>query len=310
MSTPLEVLAGWLLVGSLCLTGCQRAEKPPTPPPDHDPIRERLSDEDHLGWQTYLAYCVGCHGEAGDGQGPAAPFLSPRPRDFTRGIYKFTSTPAGQLPTDADLMRTLDRGLHGSAMPHFSLLSRAQKQALIEILKDFSPRFTEELPAATITFHANPFEIDPEFPEELEDAIRLGEEVYHAKAQCWSCHPIYAESERLAEIESTISVKIQRENPHLSVAKEDQWGEVIPPPDFRKDPMKSVRSLEDLYRVLGAGVGGTAMPSWNGVLTAEELWGLSYYVDSLVKEGRKQRAERLEALKLEAEKLEGSTSQP
>lgn len=38
---------------------------------------------------------------------------------------------------------------------------------------------------------------------------------------------------------------------------------------------------EDLYRTIGAGIGGAAMPGWKGVLEEEQLWALVYYVQFL-----------------------------
>ena len=43
----------------------------------------------HHGKVLYATYCAGCHGEAGDGKGPAASMLIVKPRDFTSGLYKF-----------------------------------------------------------------------------------------------------------------------------------------------------------------------------------------------------------------------------
>jgi len=48
-----------------------------------------------LGRQVYEKRCLACHGVSGDGAGPAAEYLTPRPRDYRRGIFKFTSTPYG-----------------------------------------------------------------------------------------------------------------------------------------------------------------------------------------------------------------------
>ena len=45
-----------------------------------------------LGKQVYFRRCVGCHGEKGDGNGPSARFLNPKPRNFTSGTFKFRST--------------------------------------------------------------------------------------------------------------------------------------------------------------------------------------------------------------------------
>jgi mono/diheme cytochrome c family protein len=42
------------------------------------------------------------------------------------------------------------------------------------------------------------------------------------------------------------------------------------------------RQREDLYRVISAGVGGAAMPTWKGAIPEENLWALAYYVQSLV----------------------------
>ena len=62
-----------------------------------------------LGQDVYLKRCVQCHGVNGDGNGPVAASMYPRPRDYTRGIFKFTSTPYGTKPRREDLMATLDR---------------------------------------------------------------------------------------------------------------------------------------------------------------------------------------------------------
>src|SRR5438105_7900232 len=45
------------------------------------------------GQRVFARYCAVCHGPDGRGNGPAAPSLIPRPRDFTLGLYKFKSTP-------------------------------------------------------------------------------------------------------------------------------------------------------------------------------------------------------------------------
>src|SRR6185436_11374869 len=51
------------------------------------------------GKALYEKYCLQCHGDKGDGQGPAALHLRPMPRDFTRGKFKVRTTPNGSLPT-------------------------------------------------------------------------------------------------------------------------------------------------------------------------------------------------------------------
>ena len=74
------------------------------------------------GYALYRRHCQHCHGSSGDGNGPTADFLFPRPRDYRMGLYKFTSTPYNQKPTRADLRKTIVEGLHGTSMPAFEAL--------------------------------------------------------------------------------------------------------------------------------------------------------------------------------------------
>ncbi|WP_233578856.1 c-type cytochrome [Tautonia sociabilis] len=86
------------------------------------------------GQALYHRHCLHCHGVSGDGQGPTAPFLYPRPRDYRRGLYKFTSTDYGKKPTRDDLRRTISNGIDGTSMPAF----RAQLEPIeIEQLIDY-----------------------------------------------------------------------------------------------------------------------------------------------------------------------------
>ena len=66
-----------------------------------------------------------------------------------------------------------------------------------------------------------------------------------------------------------------------STVKDSQWGAPIRAPDFHVDRIKTGIELDTLVRVIAAGVGGTAMPTWAGSLDAEQLWGLAYYVRQL-----------------------------
>ena len=53
------------------------------------PMEELASKQELLnhGKSVYQSRCLGCHGQKGDGKGPASLFLDPKPRDFTSGIY-------------------------------------------------------------------------------------------------------------------------------------------------------------------------------------------------------------------------------
>src|SRR2546426_7839811 len=79
--------------------------------------RSLLAQDTTAGKKVYVKWCAGCHGDGGAGDGAAAAYMLPRPRNFTGGLYKIRTTANGQLPTDADLLRAIDDGLPGSAMP-------------------------------------------------------------------------------------------------------------------------------------------------------------------------------------------------
>src|SRR5947209_15489798 len=83
---------------------------------------------------VYEHACASCHGKDGRGDGPAAfsigKYRAPRPRDFTRGRFALRSTPTGTLPTDDDLLRTVEHGIPGW-MPSFRGLTAGERRLAI-----------------------------------------------------------------------------------------------------------------------------------------------------------------------------------
>jgi mono/diheme cytochrome c family protein len=90
------------------------------------------------GQRVYDVYCIGCHGEKGDGNGKAAAMLVVKPRNFVNGDYRFFHFgEPGPLPTDASLTMTIRNGLPGSAMPAFPLLSEQEVADVRSYIKSF-----------------------------------------------------------------------------------------------------------------------------------------------------------------------------
>jgi mono/diheme cytochrome c family protein len=230
------------------------------------------------GRESYEMYCAGCHGETGDGEGPAARHLDPKPRDLRKARVKFASVAAGSMPRDEDLLRTITHGLDGTSMPAWNLIPRDEQLAVVAYIKTLSPAWSKGAPGAAVAIKADPFRKHP------EDGVALGERVYHGLAACSSCHPAYATHDQVILHMKSFDIPYSgfREHMYESVAKESDWGAPIRPPDFLTDRVKSGTTREDLVRVIAAGVGGTAMPSWGTSLPADQLWGLAYYVESLV----------------------------
>lgn len=230
------------------------------------------------GQEQYSLYCVGCHGESGDGNGPAARFLDPKPRDFRKGRVKFAAVPAGTLPRDEDLLHTMNHGLHGTSMASWQLIADEDKRAIVAYLKTFSDVWQKEAPGVPVALKPDPWRKKP------ERGIAEGERVYHGLAACSSCHPSYATKVAMVKHLESAGVAFAgfRADPYESVSKESDWGAPIKSPDFLVDRTKSATTKDELVRVIAAGVGGTAMPSWGESLTNQQLWGLAYYVESLI----------------------------
>ena len=243
----------------------------------------------NIGLDSYTRHCYACHGVDGDGRGPSSPGLRPPPRDFRTATYKFGGAVDG-LPHDEDLTRIIKYGLHGTAMHPWDVPD-AEIAGIVQYIKTFSPegegwRDPDEVIGERIV----PTE-DPYGAENVEAAIAKGAELYHGFATCQSCHPAYVTKAAIWDYSEAHNKRAEfRENMYLPELKDSDY-EVegvmmtILPPDFTWDPVRSIRpehSKEDIYRVIGAGIGGTAMPTWKGVIEEEELWALVYYVDSLI----------------------------
>lgn len=224
-------------------------------------MKQTVSDQEMLkhGQEIYMNRCMGCHGEKGDGKGPGAAWLNPRPRDFTAGIFKFRSTPLGALPTDDDLLRTLNQGLLGTSMPNFRLLSLASKTAVIQYIKSFSETWDDKDNYQAAIGWAT-------FP--LEDFGDHGKFIARAKKgrglyveNCATCHG----PKGLGDGEGGQDL-------------EDEWGFPIQPGNLTNSYIKTGRSVKSIYRVVLGGIGGTPMPSFYETISNEDIWNVAAYV--------------------------------
>ncbi len=91
----------------------------------------------NAGKAIYDRRCAGCHGDKGDGKGPAAELLAPKPRDFTAGLYKIR-TSANKVPSDQDLFRIITDGMPGTSMPAWAVLPDRDRWNLVAYIKTFA----------------------------------------------------------------------------------------------------------------------------------------------------------------------------
>jgi len=204
------------------------------------------------GKRVYDRRCVGCHGVKGDGNGPVATFLDPRPRDFTLASFKFRTTPSGSLPTDGDLYRTLTRGVRWTAMPTWHELPEKDRIAVIAYIKTFSPRWQEEKPEPPI--HVG----DP--PAPTPEVLARGQALY-TQAKCFQCHGDGGKGD----------------GPSADDLKDDLKFP-IRPTDFTKGQFKGGGDVRDIFRTMTTGLDGTPMPSFADSMEEDERWAISYYV--------------------------------
>jgi mono/diheme cytochrome c family protein len=113
-----------------------RASEPAIPAPRSTP---RASRRDQ-GRRLYVLWCVPCHGESGNGRGPAASLLALPPRDLSAGRFRFRAGPGGGPADDADLFRLISLGTGtGAAMPSFAFLDPEERWSLVLFVRELAP---------------------------------------------------------------------------------------------------------------------------------------------------------------------------
>jgi len=243
------------------------------------------------GQGAYELHCIGCHGQLGDGGGAAARHLSPRPRNFRKGLFKFKSTDSGRRPRREDLLRTVTRGLAGSSMPEFRLLAEETRRDLVEYVRYLGVRGEfeqmmidsaweeEELPdddvAAELAEIVNDrwreedlravYPSAPEVPR-TATSVEAGRQLFTdpGGASCFTCH----------------GPEGHGDGPTAGDYLDD-WGYPLRPRDLTLGVFRAGSEGVDLYRTIAVGITGTPMGSFEGSLTGEQIWNLVHFVQSL-----------------------------
>lgn len=253
-----------------------------------------------LGQQLYQKHCVHCHGVAGEGAGPTAPYLVPPPRDFRRGVFKWKSTVRPAKPTRDDLVATLRYGAFGTSMPPFGLLPDEEIEALVDYVVYLSQRGEMERQLLLVYASEGPTSeqiaagVEPLTESETQEVLELLEEeaesARKAIAGQWSraddavvSPPDDLDVPRVDSPEFRLSVERGRDVYLGSAAgcvkchgadgradpettkldpKEvlDDWGRPNPPRNLTLGLFRGGRRPIDLYRRIHEGVAGSSMP--------------------------------------------------
>lgn len=250
--------------------------------------------------ELYRVQCLHCHGVSGGGDGPTAPYLEPRPRDYRNGTFKWTAVQDKARPRRQDLHDVIDQGVYMTSMPSFRRLSAAEIHGLVDYVKLLSKRgeverllrlsfedgdpITPELVAQNystvfdrwaqaderlITFEG---EVPPATPER----IAQGHDIFMdaAKGNCFSCHGDRGLGDGVAAKE------LDAESGEMAWVL-NEWGEAAIPRNLSQGIFRGGHRPIDIYRRIYAGINGTPMPATAGVLTQDEIWSVVHYVRSL-----------------------------
>lgn len=240
-----------------------------------------------LGGEVYAQRCQQCHGVNGDGLGVAAEFLSPRPRDYTKGIFKFTSTPYGAKPRRSDLLATLRRGVTGTSMPSFDDLSPEDLNAVVDYVIFLSQR--GELQNELVMMAQDEEEIAPEYvdesvtgivdrwkeaqtqlvmpqtpmPQFSAETVAKGQELF-LKQACNKCHGTNGRGGSMGGVEIGM----------------DSWGQKAAAADLTSGMFRGGGRPIDIYRRIYSGINGTPMPAFNEVFAKEpdDIWYLVHFI--------------------------------
>lgn len=219
--------------------------------------------EREAGRKIYVKRCAQCHGVHGDGKGIAQRFLKPWPRDFTRGIYKFKSTPDDRLPTTEDILRVIRKGNPGTGMPAWPQLKEQELRNLAYHIKSFAGDFSNPEVLKDEQVAPIPLKLPSSVPRWNEASAKKGA-ILFVENKCQDCHGLSG-----------------RGNGTSAPTAEDMDGNQIRPRDLtQRWNFRNGSTRMDIFRTLSMGI--APMPSFHN-LPEEQRWHLTDYVYSLGK---------------------------
>ena len=192
------------------------------------------------GKRVYEKSCAHCHGTEGRGDGSAAENLLPRPRDFTRGLYKIRSTEAGQLPTDQDLFDIITEGMPGSSMPGWeTALSANERWEVTAYIKTFYEGFKENTAPRQIDLSSK--------IAYSEQSVETGKALY-TELGCVECHG-----------------NVGRGDGTSAPTLTDEWGFQTWPANLAQGwTFRGGGETEDIFKRFIGGIAGSPMPAFEG----------------------------------------------
>lgn len=243
------------------------------------------------GAELYQFRCAVCHGEQGMGDGVAAGFMYPAPRDFSLALFKYKRSPGTLPPRDQDLFDAIKRGVPGTAMPGWgSLLTDAQIWGLIPVIKGFDISVTwapEDAPDEAFDEEGRYTGVD--FQQFTDQEPLVGQVLYTPESLAKGRQAYLDACEQCHGAEG-------RGNITSGKRLEDDWGQRVWPRNltqpwsWRSVPVDATRDevVRQIYARISIGIPGTPMPTHRALtegeadpVSQEDRWHIANYVYSL-----------------------------
>lgn len=263
------------------------------------------------GSRLYRTHCLHCHGLTGNGRGPTAPWINPHPRDFRRGVFKFTSSSQGsgqRKPRRADLLRVLREGVEGTAMPTFGLQPAQELDALASYVTHLSLRGQLEYFVMADLLKESKL-------SEAEKDLKIGgikekvQEYLEAVADWW----LGADNEKnliaptgeppadrlkavgngyrlfreVGEKGGAGCISCHEDFGRKVTFRNDVWGTIVRPADLTQGVYRGGRRPIDLFWRVHSGINGADMPAAGKTpdnpsgMTATQLWDIVAFLQAL-----------------------------
>lgn len=237
--------------------------------PRVDPMSNVVSLEH--GLSVFAKNCALCHGPSGMGDGPSAPQLISKPRDFSSGWFKIGDTRSG-LPSDTELAATIRRGLF-PAMPPWPQLSDGEVKSVLMAVRHLAiegevsrrlsrnPKMSRQdaRKIAHERLDSGPLIVLPPKPADI-DLVR-GKTFY--MNSCAACHD--------PDGRARLRDDLVDNDEHPIAAR-----------DLTSGTFKGGSGLEDIALRIVRGIPGSPMPAPVQIAPAD-LWNTAAYVRSLNK---------------------------
>jgi mono/diheme cytochrome c family protein len=272
------------------------------------------------GSKLYRRHCLQCHGITGNGRGPTGPWLSPRPRDYRKGVFKFVA-PKGEVsggknavvtmyrPKRDDLLRILHNGVDGTSMPSFGLLEEKELNQIVSyvihlairgevedtVLKGKLQKDPEKLndknDSDTITPKNIPAYTLAAFRDSLLDKGKWGKASAASFYEPATPSPRESPASKVAAITHGHQLfvddaqggclKCHIDYGRNALYRYDAWGTEVRPRDLTLGTYRGGRRPIDLFSRIRGGISPSTMPAADPKLSDQDLWDIIEFVQAV-----------------------------